>query len=75
MFENTTLFKEGYILKKNIMEGPHKKGVYLATAIELHVASCNVYYHCAVSRGKRQWKPYYAYLKGFLLYLEKVSFI
>lgn len=40
------LYKEGFVLRKNIMEGPHKK----------------------VSRGKRNWKQYYAYLKGFLLY-------
>lgn len=29
--------------------------------------------HKKVPRGKRQWKPYYAYLKGFLLYLVPVS--
>jgi PH/SEC7 domain-containing protein len=40
------VFKEGFVMKKNIMEAPHKK----------------------VSRGKRHWKAYYAYLKGFLLY-------
>ena len=32
--------------------------------------------HCmclrAVSRGKRNWKQYYAYLKGFLLYFGQV---
>lgn len=26
MSENVPLFKEGYVLKKNIMEAPHKKG-------------------------------------------------
>ncbi len=26
MRESTPLFKEGYVLKKNVMEGPHKKG-------------------------------------------------
>ena len=26
-----------------------------------------------VPRGKRQWKAYYAYLKGFLLYFAPVS--
>jgi len=34
------------------------------------------YVHMCVSivaRGKRQWRPYYAYLKGFLLYLQPVS--
>jgi PH/SEC7 domain-containing protein len=44
--ESAPLFKEGFLLRKNIMDGPHKK----------------------VARGKRQWKTYYAYLKGFLLY-------
>ena len=24
---NATLFKEGFIMKKNIMDGPHKKGL------------------------------------------------
>ena len=28
MSENAPLFKEGYVLKKNVMDGPHKKGVY-----------------------------------------------
>ena len=27
----------------------------------------------SVPRGKRQWRPYYAYLKGFLLYFGEVS--
>jgi PH/SEC7 domain-containing protein len=40
------VLKEGFVMKKNIMEAPHKK----------------------VPRGKRNWKAYYAYLKGFLLY-------
>ncbi|XP_064389105.1 PH and SEC7 domain-containing protein 1-like isoform X2 [Halichondria panicea] len=44
--DNAPLLKEGFVLRKNIMEGPHKK----------------------VQRGKRNWRPYYAYLKGFLLY-------
>jgi len=47
---NAPLFKEGFVMRKNIMEGPHKK----------------------VPRGKRQWKPFYAHLKGFLLYFAPV---
>ena len=36
--------------------------------------NCNTYIHVhVVSRGKRQWKAYYAYLKGFLLYFAPVS--
>jgi hypothetical protein len=68
--ENAPLFKEGYVLRKNIMDGPHKKG---------NVGGCcreSTWYDVcvlSVTRGKRQWKPYYAYLKGFLLYLERVS--
>ena len=27
----------------------------------------------SVPRGKRHWKPYYAYLKGFVLYFAPVS--
>lgn len=44
--ENAPVFKEGYLMRKNIMDAAHKK----------------------VPRGKRQWKPYYCQLKGFLLY-------
>ena len=30
---NATLFKEGFVMKKNIMDGPHKKGLLLCSAI------------------------------------------
>ena len=29
--------------------------------------------HKKVPRGKRQWKPYYVFLKGFLMYFVPVS--
>ena len=48
--EAAPVFKEGFVMRKNILDGPHKK----------------------VPRGKRQWKSYYAYLKGFLLYFFPV---
>ena len=50
--ENAPVFKEGYLMRKNIMDAAHKK----------------------VPRGKRQWKPYYCQLKGFLLYFIPVSY-
>ena len=31
-----------------------------------------VVFYVAVARGKRNWKQYYAYLKGFLLYFGQV---
>ena len=30
---NATLFKEGFVMKKNIMDGPHKKGLLLCSTI------------------------------------------
>ena len=55
----------------------YKCTIYIHTYIHcMHTAIVySMYQICiaAVSRGKRQWKPYYAYLKGFLLYLEPVS--
>lgn len=35
---NALLFKEGYIRKKNIMEGPHKKGIHTALNL-MHIQS------------------------------------
>lgn len=32
-----------------------------------------LFFSLTVPRGKRQWKAYYAYLKGFLLYFAPVS--
>lgn len=52
MCENTTLFKEGYVLKKNIMEGPHKKGMYLQVHIRSDLAVHLLPVHTC--SGKRQ---------------------
>ncbi len=67
--DNAPLLKEGFVLRKNIMDGPHKKG---GVAFICTVAVACFQLPSAVPRGKRNWKPYYAYLKGFLLYFGEV---
>ena len=107
------LYKEGFVLRKNIMEGPHKKGEPSCVMVQIRgkwgggrvtygwgackytyvivyanlrrkgrqtdveaesIAMCDstTFVVLTVSRGKRTWKQYYAYLKGFLLYFGQV---
>lgn len=43
MSASATLFKEGYILKKNIMDAPHKKG---QCVFDRHDIIYDSIYHC-----------------------------
>lgn len=47
----------------------------MCTACLLQTNKCIIFSKFTVARGKRQWKAYYAYLKGFLLYFAPVSLI
>ncbi len=38
--ENAPLFKEGFVLRKNIMEAPHKKGVLGGVCVRVCVCMC-----------------------------------
>lgn len=46
------VFKEGFVMRKNIMEAPHKKGVAIYIDVAICMYNLHVMFHTLLSHAK-----------------------